>query len=78
MQSYPAKEPSQMKISHILHPTDFSDCSRAAFEYARGLALAHNAKLTLMYVVEEISSGHLGYAPTVPVSDFYKDIEGIA
>ncbi len=37
-------------IRAILHPTDFSECSRAAFEFARSLARDHGARLVLLYV----------------------------
>jgi nucleotide-binding universal stress UspA family protein len=34
----------------ILYPTDFSDCSRAAFSLARSLALEHGSKLIVLHV----------------------------
>lgn len=39
-----------MVIARILVPTDFSDCSGAAFEYACELAKKLDAKVTLLHV----------------------------
>jgi nucleotide-binding universal stress UspA family protein len=41
-----------MEIRHILAPTDFSEFSKQALEYASGFAQQFGAKLTLLYVVE--------------------------
>lgn len=46
---------------HILAPFDFSDLSEAGVSFARSLAEAHDAKLTVLHVVQE---------PTFP--SFYK------
>jgi nucleotide-binding universal stress UspA family protein len=46
---------------HILAPFDFSNLSEAGVDYARTLAAAHDAKLTVLHVVQE---------PTFP--SFYK------
>lgn len=40
-----------LPISAILHPTDFSDQSKTAFEIARALARDYGAKLHLLHVV---------------------------
>lgn len=37
-------------IRRILHPTDFSDASRSAFEVASALALDHDAELLVCFV----------------------------
>lgn len=39
------------KLAKILVPIDFSDCSKAAFTYASGLARDFNAELRLVYVI---------------------------
>jgi uncharacterized protein (DUF2267 family)/nucleotide-binding universal stress UspA family protein len=39
-------------IRTILHPTDFSDCSRHAGEFAANLANDYHARLVLLHVVE--------------------------
>jgi nucleotide-binding universal stress UspA family protein len=40
-----------MEIRHLLAPTDFSEGSKQALEYALGLAQTFGAKLTLLHVV---------------------------
>ena len=45
------------KISRILVPIDFSDCSRKALRYALPLAKQHGASLTLLYVVPPAYGG---------------------
>jgi nucleotide-binding universal stress UspA family protein len=42
-----------LDIQRILHPTDFSDFSRRAFEHARALAVRHDAALTVLHVVAD-------------------------
>jgi nucleotide-binding universal stress UspA family protein len=39
-----------LPIKTILHPTDFSDCSEAAFELASSLARDYRAKLLVLHV----------------------------
>jgi len=41
-----------LKMSRILVPTDFSDTSRKALEYAVGLAEAFRAKIVLLHVLD--------------------------
>ena len=41
----------QPATRRILHPTDFSEASEAAFAHALELALANQAKLTILHVV---------------------------
>jgi nucleotide-binding universal stress UspA family protein len=41
-------------IKRVLHPTDFSACSRKAFEYACALAAKFNAELHLLSVLEDL------------------------
>ena len=41
-----------MDVRHLLVPTDFSEGSKQAFEYALEVARTCGAKLTLLHVVE--------------------------
>ncbi len=41
-----------LAIRRILHPTDFSDLSRPAFELACSLARDHGAELTVLHVAQ--------------------------
>jgi len=43
-------------IKRILYATDLSENARYAFGYAVSLANRHNAKITVLHVVEELSS----------------------
>jgi len=43
-----------MKIEKILFPTDFSEASEKAFEYALFLAASHRAELALLHVVDQL------------------------
>jgi nucleotide-binding universal stress UspA family protein len=47
---------SGVRIRNILVPTDFSIPARKAIDYALALAEAHDAKLTLLNVVEPIGA----------------------
>ena len=53
-----------MDIRHLLVPTDFSEASNRAVEYAFGLAQTCGAKLTFLHVVELPSYLNDGHAPT--------------
>ena len=44
------------KIKKILYATDLSENARYAFGYAVSIAHRHNAKITVLHVVEELSS----------------------
>lgn len=67
-----------MKITNILHPTDFSEGSLAAMEYVKSLAKQYGAKITLMHVVDEFSRTHGWYVPHISLNELYKDIEASA
>jgi nucleotide-binding universal stress UspA family protein len=43
-----------LPIHRILHPTDYSDCSRAAFDAAAGLAKSFGAELVVLHVMPPI------------------------
>jgi nucleotide-binding universal stress UspA family protein len=56
-----------MDIRHILAPTDFSDYSKEAINYALDLAQTFGAKLSLLHVVE---------LPSYPIEDFVPSTMG--
>jgi universal stress protein A len=61
-----------MEIRHLLVPTDFSEGSKQALEYALGLAQTFGAKLTLLHVVElpsYITDGHTPVHLTMALRD---------
>jgi nucleotide-binding universal stress UspA family protein len=41
-----------LSIQTILHPTDFSDCARYAFDLACSLARVHGAQLVVVHVID--------------------------
>jgi nucleotide-binding universal stress UspA family protein len=43
-------ETARFPIKTILHPTDFSECSQAAFQVARSLAHESGARLIVLHV----------------------------
>ncbi len=67
-----------MKISHILHPTDFSEGSEAALDYARALAKQYNASLTHLYVLNDVSKGQGWYVPHISLETFFNEMEAEA
>lgn len=64
-----------MNITHILHPTDFSEGSAAAFDYVKTLAKQYDAEVTLLYAVDEIERGRGWYVPHTSLDEFYKEME---
>ena len=67
-----------MTIKNILHPTDFSEGSKAALNYAKFMAKQCGASLTLMYVVDEVTKSHGWYVPHISLDELYKDMEASA
>ena len=53
-----------MEIRHMLVPTDFSEPSKHALEYAFALAQTFGAKVSLLHVIEPPTYPAEGYAPT--------------
>jgi universal stress protein A len=45
---------SEIKLRHILVPTDFSECSRKALSYALSFAKQFGAEILLLHVVESV------------------------
>ena len=64
-----------MKINHILHPTDFSESSHAAMDYAKSLAQKYDSEITLIYVIDEVSRTQGWYVPHISLEEFYKEQE---
>ena len=52
----PGGEPDLVQLHRILYCTDFSDDSEQAWDHANSLAAEYNAELTLLHVLEDISS----------------------
>ena len=56
-----------MTLSHILIPTDFSDSSRLAVEYALALREKFSAEITLLHVVEPYFGYGIEIIPSLDV-----------
>jgi nucleotide-binding universal stress UspA family protein len=67
-----------MNIRHILYPTDFSEGSAAAFDYAKALAKQYDSEITLLYPLDEISRSRGWYVPHTSLDEFYKEMEAQA
>jgi nucleotide-binding universal stress UspA family protein len=67
-----------MDIKNILYPTDFSEGSSFALEYAVDLAKRYGAKLYLFNVIYDMAKGAGWYVPHVSMDELYKDIEKVA
>lgn len=66
------------KIERILFPTDFSDSSKNAREYAVSLAVIYKAKLYVLHVIEHIFDVSGFYVPHLPLNELYKGMEEAA
>jgi nucleotide-binding universal stress UspA family protein len=65
-----------MKITKILLPTDFSELSNKATDYAHELAKQYGAAVVMMYVVDNSSNVPGGwYVPHISMDEMYKDME---
>jgi nucleotide-binding universal stress UspA family protein len=65
-------------IQTILHPTDFSDHSRYAFQLACALARDHASKLIVLHVVEQpnfIPGGEVGLPAVRPPEESRKALD---
>ena len=63
-------------LKHVLVPTDFGEASEAALNYARELARAFNARLTVLHVADNVLAGAIGiegYVGAYP--DFQRSLE---
>jgi len=67
-----------MEIKRILFPTDFSEGSSYALEYAVDLAKHYGAKLYIVHVIYDMVKGAGWYIPHISMDELYKDIENSA
>src|SRR5579885_3167943 len=56
----------------ILHPTDYSETSRQAFELACRMARERGSHLVVMHVAEPVQVSSLGMAPLPPLPRGYR------
>jgi len=64
-----------MEIKRILFPTDFSEGSSNALQYAVDMAKRYGAKLYLIHVIYDIAKATGWYVPHTSMDEMYKDIE---
>src|SRR4030042_7095441 len=63
-----------MEIKSILFPTDFSEGSSQALQYAVDMAKRYGAKLYLLHVIYDMAKA-AGYVPHISMDAMYKDID---
>lgn len=63
------------KIRKILFPTDFSDCSKIARNYAFSFALDQEASLVILHVIEDVYLTEEGWDPLVLNPDLFTQLE---
>ena len=65
-----------IKMGSILHPTDFSDSSKHALDYAVSFAREFSSKLYMLHVIEEVpSTMYFDMLQTPPLAEVLADIE---
>lgn len=64
-----------MQIKTILFPTDFSNGARAAMDHAVSLARDYQAKLILLYVIQDISIAEWYIPSSLSVADLVEDMQ---
>ncbi|MBM4135755.1 MAG: universal stress protein [Nitrospira sp.] len=64
-----------MEIKSILFPTDFSEGSSHALQYAVDLAKRYGARLYLVHVMYDIAKATGWYVPHLSTDTLYKEIE---
>ena len=64
-----------MQIKTILFPTDFSQGARAAMDHAISLARDYNARLILLYVIQDISIAEWYIPSSLSVADLVEDMQ---
>ncbi len=64
-----------MEIKSILFPTDFSEGSSQALQYAIDLAKRYEAKLYVVHVIYDVVKASGWYVPHMSIDQMYKDIE---
>ncbi len=64
-----------IKVNKILYPTDFSDPSACALNYAADMAKQFNAELIMLHVLLDESQMVSFYLPQLTVKNLSKDME---
>jgi len=64
-----------MEIKSILFPTDFSDGSAQALQYAVDMSKRYEAKLHVVHVIHDVVRATGWYVPHASVNEMYKDLE---
>ena len=64
-----------MQIKTILFPTDFSQGARAAMDFAVRLAQDYQAKLILLYVIQDISIAEWYIPSSISAADLVEDMQ---
>ena len=64
-----------MEIKKILFPTDFSEGSLHALDYAIDMAKRYGAKLYFVHVIYDIAKAAGWYVPHTSMDEMYRDIE---
>jgi nucleotide-binding universal stress UspA family protein len=64
-----------MRIKTILFPTDFSNGARAAMDHAISLAKDYQAKLILLYVIQDISIAEWYIPSTISAGELIEDMQ---
>ena len=64
-----------MEIKGILFPTDFSEGSSQALQYAVDLTKKYGAKLYVVHVIYDIAKATGWYVPHVSMDQMYKEIQ---
>ncbi len=64
-----------MRIKTILFPTDFSNGARAAMDSALSLAKDYDAKLVLLYVIQDISIAEWYIPSSISAADFTEEMK---
>lgn len=68
-----------MEIKRILLPTDFTEGSAKALEYAIDMMRRYEARLYILHVIQDISKKVGGwYVPHASMDELYKDVEKAA
>jgi len=64
-----------MEIKSILFPTDFSEGSSQALQYATDMAKKYGAKLYILHVIYDIAKASGWYVPHRSVDEMYKELQ---
>ena len=64
-----------INIKKVLFPTDFSENSNYAFDYALDLAQKLGARLYILHVIHELIDTTGFYIPNISLDELQKDLE---